>query len=923
MMNPIDIRRQPILTVLSLLLLIPPAIAAPGTPQEAATLRLSNAPITVEYPQEWRDWAISLASYADAAAADIEQLIGVQLPAGQVRWAPAASGPGSNADGYVEVGASRAGGALVTVMTNVPLLTQDFGAAYALGYGRWLGAYVAARIAMGAPGGNSPWWTEGAALYLTDRLFRDAKSTTPILYGIEGNFTRAAQSRRPVDLAAATLTDSARGKAYATFKLLEGVYGPEVVAAAIGKLVSRPSEDLAAIVDAIGRERAPDPDQLLRDWLEPTVAIDMSLEKVDVRDGGKSLRVRVRRETPIPMPVTIRVTCIGGEVLSETLAIGSGEEQVEFNLPSAPVSVALDPDGLIPDINRSNNRHGFGNAENIRRFFSFDNLFGIGELVFGGEITLDEAGQRREQFNLTVTNRGDRDSGLGVLVSAEWTSRPERIQRAYFINLGAGETRIVEESFAYPNRGTGRARIDARFWNASDVDNLTDKLVSVDPGAVNSYILLRDAPEAPRRARRGIFRTPPTIAETAGTVQPTAKPGTDSGSTFGGSTAAPEGGEGGTHTEPSAFGIRIVSPTAESLPIGDVVVEAQIVGPDGTADRVDFFVNDRSLGTFTQPPYLLRWSFPDAEQVFVIRAVALSGERLASADVVLDKSAIGFSSMVNLVTVHATIKDSQGRIVRDLTAEDLRVIEDGQQQEVVQFDFGEVPVSAAAMLDQSSSMLGAGIRSARAGAERLIDSLVNEVNRAMILGFTNKVFVYADFTHDVEKLKTAIAAIQPDGSTALFDTLAESIRKANRRQGKRALVVLSDGLDTNSSMLFEDVVEYLRQSEVLVYTVGLQLMHDGDEFGDASGAVKAGIVQLRALAEATGGAAYFPISTTELEEIYGLIADELNSQYALSYNPTNRSYNGTWRDLRVDVPGHPEYVVQVRPGYYGLRSADR
>lgn len=916
MMNPSRFPRHPVVCLLAVLLAVPSLGAAAPPAQEApATLRLSNAPVDLEYPAEWQDWAISLAAYADAAAEDIRGITGTAIPAGVIRWAPAASGPGTGADGYVEVTAAPGGGALVLLRTNVPLMLQDFGAAYAFGYGRWLGAYAMARIALGAPGGYAPWWTEGAALYLSDRLFREQRTTTPVLYGIEANFLRAAQSRRPVDLAAETLDAPARGKALATFRLLESLYGQEVVDRALGTMIRQPSTELASIVDAIGRDRTPDPDAVLRDWLQPTIAIDVSIDDVSVRDG-ESIRVRVERETPIPVPVTVEVRTTDGQRLRDLVAAGTGRGEVTIDLPNPPTAVIVDPDGLIPDTNRSNNREGFGNAANIRRFFTFDERFEVSELDFSGEITLDEAEQRVEQFTVRVGNLTDRQTGVGLLVSAKWLDRPERVQRAYFIPLGPGETRLVQERFAYPNRGTNRAQIEARFWEATSVEDLTSRLIAEEPGSTSNYIVLRDAPEAPRRARRGLFSAPPQITETRGSEAPIQREPVPVVTGSEAVPAAPEPAAGGE------FGVRITSPREGDLPLGDVLLEAVVDG-GVTVDRVDFFVNDRRVGTDTEAPYRQQWSYPDDEEVFVIRAVAVAEQRLASADVVLDRAAIAFGSQVNLVTLHATVRDAQGRLVRGLGVEDFRVIEDGQDQEIVQVDFGEVPVSAAVMLDQSSSMIGSGVRAERAGAARLIESVVNDVNRAMVLGFNDKVYVYASFTNDRELLQQALDAVDPDGPTSLFDTLAEALRKVNRYRGKRALVVLTDGLDTNSSFAFEDVVEFVRQTEVLVYTIGLQLMQEGTEYGDASGAVKRGVEQLRTMAEASGGTAYFPLSLEELEEIYALIADELNSQYAISFYPDNQRFVGTWRELRVLVPAHPGYVVQVRPGYYGLARPAR
>lgn len=905
--------------------------ATPPTATQAATLRLSNAPILFEYPEPWRDWAINLASFADVAATRIADLIGVPVPAGTIRWEPTATGPGSSADGVVEVrGEGRE--AVVVMHTNIPLLLQDFGSAHALGYARWLGAYVVGRVAMGAPGNDAPWWTEGAALYLTDLIYRDLKSTTPVLYGIEANFTRAAQGRRPVDLSEKVLTAAARGKAYSTFKLLEGLYGIDVVSSAIGQMVARPSVDLAAIIDALGRDRQPDPDVVVRDWLKPTVVFDVGIDRVDLRDGDTKLRARVLRDVPFPVPLTVQARCPGGQVVTESVAPGMNDETVEMALPCLPVSVSVDPNGLIPDVNRSNNSHGFGDADKIRRFFAFDERFSVGELEFSAAMALDEGQQRTELFQLRITNRTERSTGVGVLISAEWFNRPERVQRAYFVNMGPGETRLIEESLGYPNRGTGHARVEARFWEAATVEDLTRKIVAQQPGAINGYIVVRDAPQAPRRTRRGIYRVPPTIAETTGTLSSEPEERSTAAVTrFSTGLAAPSNGSDSdsgsaaddtTVNEKDAFRVRIRSPTSGTLPIGDVELITDIMG-NRSAEQVDFYVNNRHVGTVEEEPFGVSWTFPDDEQVFVIRAVAVGGDRVASDDLVLDRAAVSFGSTVNLVTLHATVRDSQGRLVRDLTPQDIRLTEDGVEQAIVQFDFGEVPVSAALSLDQSSSMLGGGIRAERAGGLRLVDALVNDINRAMILGFNNRVWLYSDFTHDKEALGAALEAVDPDGSTALFDTLAESIRKLNRRTGKRALIVLSDGLDTNSEMDYADVVEFLRQSDVLVYTIGLQLMQEGTEYGDASGAVKRGVEQLRAIADATGGAPYFPIALQELEEIYGLIADELNSQYALSYYPTNSRYTGDWRQLRVEVKGRPGVFVQVREGYYGVQPDDR
>ena len=264
-----------------------------------------------------------------------------------------------------------------------------------------------------------------------------------------------------------------------------------------------------------------------------------------------------------------------------------------------------------------------------------------------------------------------------------------------------------------------------------------------------------------------------------------------------------------------------------------------------------------------------------------------------------------------------------GGFVEDLTNENFMVIEDGVPQEIVNFAKGEnTAVSAAMLLDTSSSMIGGGIASARAGAKRLVTDLLRGTDRAMVMGFNDRVYLYADFTSDVVELRKAIDATKPDGGTKLFDATVESIRKVNRRSGRRALVILSDGLDVQSRFRFADVLEYTRQSDVLVYTIGLQLMHDSTDLGDASDAVRSSVENLRELAEATGGSAYFPLVLDELEAIYSEIATELESQYSVSYYPTNQNWDGEWRDLEVALQGRAGRI-QARPGYYGVRPGSR
>ena len=806
--------------------------AAPR-PQDSS-LQLSAAPVRLEFPPDSPDWGLRLAAYADAAATGIQEILQQPIAAATLRWQlPSGSTPAST---WVALEVDKAKSISATLTESFDTLASDYGTGYAFGQARWLAGYSIAKLALATSDSPQPWWVEGAALYLTDLLARRERATTPILYGLQAAYDRASQRRRPVALEdAAGLQPpmtAARGKAYATFKLLEGVYGQVATEQTIVTLghLTEPRMGVDDLVAALQVNDGPDAASLLGTWLTPDPTFDLKFKRVRLRDGGRMLDLQIINEAELAIPTVLEIRCDDDNIERLDLNLVPGEQRFEAPLSCIPSEVRLDPDGLLPDSNRADNRHGFGNADNIQRFFVFDESFEIGELDFKGGIDV-ESGERRESFELAVTNRLGQARGLGVLVSAEWLDRPERTQRAYYIHLGPNESRVLSESLAYPRRGNGRARVEARYWESASVDDLTDKLISEDPGLTNAYIVVREAPPVPRRTRPTGLRPPPRITEVSGRPEPTPV-----------ATPAEASGEpASSGSSPQQLGVRLLSPRSDTVPIGDIVLEASVQTVDSSVQRVDFYVNDRRIGTVSSPPYRFDWSFPEQEQRFVIRAVTIDNAGRLATDVrVLDRTGLGFGSTVDLVTVHATVRELGGRYVRNLEASEFVILEDDVAQEIVQFDYGEIPITTAVLMDTSSSMMGGGITAERAGATRLVRSLVGGANRAMILGFNSRLHLYSSFINDVDALLAAIETTIPDGSTALYDGLAGALRKTNRARGKRALVMLSDGLDTNSVFAYDDVLEYARQADVLVYTIGLQLMHEGTALGDASGAVRRG-----------------------------------------------------------------------------------
>jgi VWFA-related protein len=906
-----------------------PAPGATTVAQDTEQLRLASAPVTLVSPAGRGQWARRLATFADAAAQAYTEIMGAPPPAGTLRWVPDPM-VATQIDAQVVL-ESGAGGVVATFDDPFAILAEDLGVAFAQGYARWLTAYSLARLYFTQADDPSAWWVDGAALYMTELLARRERSTTPILYNLEGAYNRAARARQAIDLVGegrVAAGDAGRGKSLATFRLLEALYGEAAVANLLVRAANAPAAQ--GIRDtAVGNlpdDLQPAPGELLDAWLDPLAVVDLGLGNVRLADGGRTLRGEVTRTGAVPTWTQVEVRLATGELLYVDIPVGTETWPWEIAITDAPIDVRLDPDGLLPDVNRGNDRFGFGNADRVREFFPLDDLIDIGELHFDG--TVQDVGRKRvESFSVALENLGEEPRGLGLLVSAQWIDRPAtRTQRRIWVMLPPGERVVARDFVEYPRRGTGRARIEARYWHAQDPDELTERLLRDPADLLNSYLIIRApgeavGPEGSPLERLEDNQAISSVAEltVAGAGEAAVLPGSmagDAGEAGGASADAADAGEG------APFGVRIISPIPSATPLGEMTFSVAVDGP--AARLLELYVNNEVVGRGSGNAASATFEASEEQNVFLLQALAVGSDGEIATDTrVLQRGAIGFASSVDLVTLNVTVRQPGGGFLEGLGADDFVVVEDGVEQQIDSFSRGEDTVVLAAMLlDTSSSMIGGGITSARAGANRLVDTLLRGNDRAMVLGFNDRLYMYADFTSEVPDLRRAIEATHPDGGTSLYDAMVESLRKVNRRGGRRALIVLSDGLDIGSNFAFPDVLEYARQSEVLVYTIGLQLMHDATELGDASDAVRASVENLQALAEVTGGSAYFPLRLDELEGIYAEIAAELESQYSLSYYPTNQSWNGEWRTLQVRLKSAAGRV-QARPGYYGVRPDNR
>jgi len=252
-----------------------------------------------------------------------------------------------------------------------------------------------------------------------------------------------------------------------------------------------------------------------------------------------------------------------------------------------------------------------------------------------------------------------------------------------------------------------------------------------------------------------------------------------------------------------------------------------------------------------------------------------------------------------------TITDAEQRFV-DLSAEDLVVVEDGVEQKIDAFHEAVAPVSIVLALDESGSMR----RSAAAvleAAHQFIDALRPEDSLAPML-FADQVFFEHDLTKDRDAARKAIDGYIATGGTALYDALSDALVRLKRIEGRRAVVILTDGRDENnpgtgpgSVRNLDDVLALAKETDAAIFSIGLGTKVDRPP--------------LERLARLSGGQAYFPLDVSDLQEQYRRIVENMRRRYVLSYTSTNNARNGAWREVQIR-PKTEEIVVTSRGGYF-------
>jgi Ca-activated chloride channel family protein len=365
--------------------------------------------------------------------------------------------------------------------------------------------------------------------------------------------------------------------------------------------------------------------------------------------------------------------------------------------------------------------------------------------------------------------------------------------------------------------------------------------------------------------------------------------------------------------------VRFVEPAPPGLVIGETRLTVEATTDDGTPiASVAITVDGRVLSVLTHPPYTLTWNAGTRFDRRLLRAVATdirgrTGEAVLTARPLV----VGQYEEVRLVTLYATPRDAKGRPIVDLVREDFSVLEDGVAQALSHFSPARRAMTIALLIDASNSMnLGNRIDLARRAAEDFVDR-VEAGDRLAVLHFSDTLHGDLEPT-DRARARQAIAAIRAGGGTALYDAIAHTADALATIEGRRVIVLLSDGRDhafdvnePGSLFHFEEALEKTHRAEATVYTIGLGRHLDKEM--DLAGKRNLKDI-LDTLALETGGRAWYPDRPGDLTGVYRQIVDDLRHQYSLGYSPANRARDGAWR--RITVRARGAVAVQARQGYY-------
>jgi Ca-activated chloride channel family protein len=270
---------------------------------------------------------------------------------------------------------------------------------------------------------------------------------------------------------------------------------------------------------------------------------------------------------------------------------------------------------------------------------------------------------------------------------------------------------------------------------------------------------------------------------------------------------------------------------------------------------------------------------------------------------------------VNMVLVPVTVVDPYDRLVTGLQQDNFRVFEDGVEQEITHFSEDDVPISIGVIFDMSGSMSDKINKSKMAALQFF--KTANPQDEFFLVDFSDRAELVSPFTTDLNILRNNLMYSRGRGRTALFDAIYLGLSEMRgAHNSRKALLIISDGGENHSRYSENDIREYLRESDVQLYAIGIYEPL-ADRFRTPEEGE--GPELLDELAQMSGGRVFPVRNLNELPDIATKISMELRNQYVIGYKPSDLTNNGKWRKIKIRLRpprGLPPLRVYYRRGYY-------
>ncbi len=361
--------------------------------------------------------------------------------------------------------------------------------------------------------------------------------------------------------------------------------------------------------------------------------------------------------------------------------------------------------------------------------------------------------------------------------------------------------------------------------------------------------------------------------------------------------------------------VTLRSPAPGQPVFGEVEVAAEVLS-ELEVRRVMLLVDGQAVGELRQPPY--RWTVDVGEKPvghrFEVVAEDAAGNEARSL-LVSPRLDVDLELELELQQLYVTVT-RRGQRALDLTAADFVVTDRGKAERLVTFERGDVPLTALILVDASDSMRGKRLAAAVAGAEAFIAGM-QPLDQAKLVLFADRVLHDTPFTDFAEVLATGLSDVSARGSTALNDHLYLALKLLEPRQGRRVVILLSDGIDVASVLRMDEVLQTVRRSQALIYWLRLRTGDTGTGHSSAwrgPESHRREFELLKSAVEESGGRILVLGDVAETGAAFTEILQELRDQYVLGYYPSLNLGDGSWHPVRVRVKGRG-LKVRTRQGY--------